>query len=285
MPALKIWHIMSCTNSTKPPEISMPTSQMGEEALPDPQNVLLVSGWGSRGICEDQCWFDLPWGNQASRREHTNTTWQNLIEGASKCMISKQEDQVKFNEYCDTRGPHYEVYADGSETDERVGVAAVINSHFQNGEITGSCLSKRLPDNSTAIAAEATAITLGLDYNCHTEPVQLDVVVYSDAMACLKVVEWGDSENPLICYIMNRLWLLSVKSTHVRFCWIPSHCGIEGNEKVDQLAKDDIDPLARVHYADLKPLIKSYIQQLVQIKWDVSVHGRDVKILFCWSQQ
>ena len=89
--------------------------------------------------------------------------------------------------------------------------------------------------------------------------------------------------NPLICYIMNLQWLLSDKGTHVRFCWIPSHCGIEGNEKVDQSAKEsldhDIDPLARVHYADLKPLINSYIQQLVQIKWDVSVHGRDLYLL------
>ena len=27
--------------------------------------------------------------------------------------------------------------------------------------------------------------------------------------------------------------------------------------------------MANVHYADLKPLVNSYIQQLVQIKWDV----------------
>ena len=50
----------------------------------------------------------------------------------------------------------------------------------------------------------------------------------------------------------------------VRFCWVPSHCGIEGNEIVDQLAKEtldhDIDPLTTVHYADLKPLVNSYIQ-------------------------
>ena len=67
------------------------------------------------------------------------------------------------------------------------------------------------------------------------------------------------------------------------FCWVPSHCGIEGNEIVDQLAKEtlghDIDALATVHYADLKPLVNSYIQQEVQIKWDVSIHGRDLYLL------
>ena len=90
-------------------------------------------------------------------------------------------------------------------------------------------------------------------------------------------------ENPLICYMMNLLWLLGDKGTRVRFCWIPSHCGIEGNEKVDQSPKEsldhDIDPLARVHYADLKPLINSYIQQLVQIKWNVSLHGKGLYLL------
>ena len=79
---------------------------------------------------------------------------------------------------------------------------------------------------------------------------------------------------------MNLLWLLNDKGTHIRFCWIPSHCGIDGNERVDQLAKEtldhDIDPLVGVHFADLKPQVNSYIQQLVQIKWDVAVHGRDL---------
>ena len=45
---------------------------------------------------------------------------------------------------------------------ERVGAAAVINRHFQNGETTCRQLSKRLPDNSTIFAAEATAISLAL---------------------------------------------------------------------------------------------------------------------------
>ena len=82
---------------------------------------------------------------------------------------------------------------------------------------------------------------------------------------------------------MNLLWALSDKGTRVRFCWLPSHCGIEGNEIVDQLAKEtfdhDIDPLATVRYADLKPVVNSYIQQEVQIKWDVSIHGRDLYLL------
>ena len=52
---------------------------------------------------------------------------------------------------------------------------------------------------------------------------------------------------------------------------------------VDQLAKEtldhDINPLTTVHYADLKPLVNSYIKQEVQTKWDVSIHGKDMYLV------
>ena len=74
-------------------------------------------------------------------------------------MISGQEAQAKFNEFREAQGSHDEVYTDGSKMNERVGAAAVINRHFQNGETTCHQLSKRLPDNSTIFAAEATAMS------------------------------------------------------------------------------------------------------------------------------
>ena len=68
--------------------------------------------------------------------------------------------------------------------------------------LAASC-PKRLPNNSTIFAAEATAITLALDYYRYTDPVKHDVVVYSDSMSCLQAIEGEDTENPLICHIMN----------------------------------------------------------------------------------
>ena len=128
---------------------------------------------------------------------------------------------------------------------ERVGAAAVINRHFQNGETTCRQLSKRLPDNSTIFAAEATAISLALNYYQHMDPVHHDVVVYSDSMSCLQAIDNEDTENPFICHIMNLLLSLSDKGTRVRFCWVPSHCGIDGNERVDHLAKENPQPRYR----------------------------------------
>ena len=52
---------------------------------------------------------------------------------------------------------------------------------------------------------------------------------------------------------------------------------------MDQLAREtldqDVSPLANVHYTDLKPLVNSYIQQLVKTKWNLAVHGRDLNFL------
>ena len=141
----------------------------------------------------------------------------NLIEGVSKWMISGQEAQAKLNEYHEAQGSHDEVYTDGSKMNERMGAAAVINHHFQNGETTCRQLSQRLPDNSTIFAAEATAISLVLNYYQHMGPVHHDVVVYSDSMSCLQAIEGDDTKNPFICHIMNLLWLLSDKATHVPF--------------------------------------------------------------------
>ena len=208
--------------------------------------------------------------NARLRSKETQPHWR-----SEQIMISREEAQAKFNEYHEAQGSQDAVYTDGSKMNERLGAAAFINRHFQDGETTCRQLSKRLPENSTIFAAEATAITLALNYYRHMGPVHHDVVVYSDSMYCLQAIEGEDTDNLFVCHIINLLWLLSNKGTNVRFCWIPSHWGIEGNEKLAKETIDqDIDPLTSVHYTDLKPLVNSYIQKLVQIKWDVAVHGR-----------
>ena len=221
--------------------------------------------------------FGWPYSNVRQKIRH------DLIEGVSKCMISRQAAQSKFNEYREAQGSHDEVYTDGSKRNERVAAATVINRHFQNGETTCCQLSKRLPDTSTIYAAEATAISLALNHYQNMGPVHHDVVVYSDSMSCLQAIGGEDTDNPLICHIMNLLWSLSDQDTRVRFCWVPSHCGIDGNERMDQLAKEtlyqDINLLSSVHYTDMKPMVNSYIQMLVQTKWDVAVHGRDLYLV------
>ena len=117
-------------------------------------------------------------------------TRHNLIEGVSKCMISKQEAHAKSNGYCKSQGSHDEVYTEGSKMYKRVGAAAVINCHFQNGETTCYQLSKRLSDNST--------ITVCWSYSHHSStellPAHVSSSPWCSSLVWLNVLlagNWG----------------------------------------------------------------------------------------------
>ena len=75
---------------------------------------------------------------------------------------------------------------------------AVSYRYFQNGETTCCNLPTRLPDNSTLIAAGATAITMEVNYYWYMDPVHHDIVVYSDSTSCLQAIDGDDTENPRI---------------------------------------------------------------------------------------
>ena len=168
-------------------------------------------------------------------------------------MIRREYAQAKFSGYHDVQGLHDEVCIGVSK--ERVWAAVVINRHFHNGEASCWKLSKRLPDNSTSFATEATVITMSVNYFRHMDPVKHDVVVYSDSMSRSQWIEGRNTENPLTCQITTLLWAMSDKGTCV-----------ESREHYIKL-------LTTVHYTDLNPLVNFYIQQKVQTKWDVSTHS------------
>ncbi|GFR90533.1 RNA-directed DNA polymerase from transposon X-element [Elysia marginata] len=63
--------------------------------------------------------------------------------------------------------------------------------------------------------------------------------------------------------------------TKVVLVWIPSHVGIPGNEKVDELAKlalnKEIHDDKQVIWSDLKLKLNTRLQQLWQTEWDTEV--------------
>ena len=60
--------------------------------------------------------WSAPWGLPTFHLERTgyDPRRHDLIEGVSKCMISRQEAKVKFSEYHEAQGSHNE-YTDGSK--------------------------------------------------------------------------------------------------------------------------------------------------------------------------
>ena len=142
---------------------------------------------------------------------------------------------------------------------EKVGTVGVINCYFQHNETICRHLSKRLPDNSTIFAAEANMtiikhwrITKCLIVVWFVYTFHHDVVVCSDTLPCLQTIAGEGTENPFICNIVIRLWLMSDKGT-CAFLMDTKPLWHWGNTRVGQLAKEtlchDRDGLVWSHWS------------------------------------
>ena len=170
--------------------------------------------------------------------------------------------------------------SDGSKMNKRVGEAEVINCHIQSGETTSHRLSERQQHHLCC---------RGYSHQCGTElpPVHGSSPAQCSSLHWFNVLlasnwewrhwepfYWPYHEPPLFIEWQGHTCSFLV-DTKPLWHW--------ATMRVDQLAKEtvdhDMDPLVSIHYADVKPLVNSYTQQLVQVKWDVAVDGRDIYLL------
>ena len=115
---------------------------------------------------------------------------------------------------------HHHIYTDGSKQEMKVGWAAV----FQNQE-----LLKRLPNS-----AEVIAIDLAMNIIANHKSSKF--IIYSDSKSVLQALQTKDSSTPLITRLLGKMNALS-KNNSIILTWIPSHIGIQGNERADRAAK------------------------------------------------
>ena len=97
----------------------------------------------------------------------------------------------------------------------------------------------RIPDGSSVFTAEAKAIDLALDCvnNCtYTNKV----AIFSDSLSVLQALNHTSSNNSQIQHLLLKHHEIS-SSKSIIYCWIPSHIGIYGNEKVDKSAKESLN--------------------------------------------
>ena len=97
----------------------------------------------------------------------------------------------------------------------------------------------RIHGNSSVFTAEAKAIDLALDFviNCtYTDKF----VLFFDSLSVLQALNHTSSKNSQIQHLLLKHHEIS-SSKSVIYCWIPSHIGIYGNEKVDKSAKESLN--------------------------------------------
>ncbi|ESN95437.1 hypothetical protein HELRODRAFT_179514 [Helobdella robusta] len=64
-----------------------------------------------------------------------------------------------------------------------------------------------------------------------------EYMIFADSLSSLMVIENHKANNPLITQIQNSINThMTINNNKIKFVWIPSHIGIEGNEKADKAA-------------------------------------------------
>lgn len=123
----------------------------------------------------------------------------------------------------------------------------------------------KLPPEASVFTGECFGIDKALEYILLMK--LNSTVIFTDSKSALQAIEKFPFKMkpcyPIICDIREKLWKCKFLNYSVTLAWIPSHQGISGNERADQLAKEavecgDLHPF--INYChDLSCLPKSYL--------------------------
>ena len=141
------------------------------------------------------------------------------------------------------------IYTDWSKTENAVGCAALMGS---------SSLNENLPSASSIYTAELRAIVLA--FKLITKSHKEHFVICTDSLSCLMAIGHQKQDRPLLHDIFEYYTYAQHQHRYVMFCCVPSHVGIQGNERVDALARLALnEPYTniKIPYTDLPNLAKS----------------------------
>lgn len=119
----------------------------------------------------------------------------------------------------------------------------------------------RAPEFISTFTLEAMAIREALRISVENESKR--ATIFSDSKSVLTAIKnfpQGDKTSMLLYFIKDEIKMLLEKGIKIKPIWIPSHCGIIGNELADARAKAAIkngNPFkARISLKDFKNLFK-----------------------------
>ena len=180
-------------------------------------------------------------------------------EVEKKCLA----DEIIGKQYSN----HLHIYTDGSKydkgTESRVGCAIYIphlSLHYKF----------RLSNNLTVFSSELVAILKALQWVEEARPMQ--ACIFSDCRSALQTLSQFRPSNCIVNEIVHVFSSLKWNGIPVCFVWVPSHCGIHGNEGADVVAKKatrhtEINIPVKMSLAEVKSVIKNDMIVEWQEEW------------------
>ena len=162
---------------------------------------------------------------------------------------------------------HRKVYTDRSKEDKRTAMSFVCDDH---------AFSCRINDEAWICTAELLAIEAAVEYIYMYESSDEEFMIITDSLSSLQALKSQKLNNPIVSNILHMCHYLSGHKDIV-FCWVPSHIGIQGNERADVLAKAALDKTKQfyyVPYTDFKYNISVYLDDILQGEWDINVTSK-----------
>ena len=126
---------------------------------------------------------------------------------------------------------HLKVYTDGSLLDNKQSGSAFVIPFLNVNK------SYSIGKDRSIFVAELTAIVMALHYLVDFPFSIFRVLLCVDSKSVLQSLERSNSSHAIVNEVWHLIHLLSCKGTDITFCWVPSHCGIFGNELADRSAK------------------------------------------------
>ena len=173
--------------------------------------------------------------------------------------ILQDHFMTKLSNYPRVRAVH--IFCDGSVDGSKSGCGVFIRDYVSPTQYTDTEVARRLPGCLSSTRAELYAILESLHA---VMALQKDVYLFVDSQAALlELLSPFPTDCDLVNRCLNSIRALEAAGARVHFTWVPSHVGIQHNEKADCLARqalqdNSVDPGTEYTLSFVQTRIKDY---------------------------